>query len=268
MYHEVFEKLSHLSNLYSTAQGRTLNEAPRLVIDYISKLKIHCDFYPRGCPEMVQVGNLKRHVSTCGFSPVQCSNEGCKAVVNARDKLHHTAEVSDFRKLKCHECAEVKELLRMVLARQDKIKEELKNDMKRMKEEVKVDVKGEIKAVKNELKQETKGMKDEIKAEVKGEMKQVKGEVKAMKNELKQETKGIKSGMKEIKNEITEMKEKMNLMGDDMNETSPEMPEGIVGETEDNKENVTIETIEIEGTKEVIGVETTGAAWAMTENVK
>jgi hypothetical protein len=67
---------------------------------------------------MVQVENLKRHVASCGFSPVQCSNDGCNVLVNASDKRHHETEVCDSRNLKCHDCGQ------------------LKNEVKEMKDEM------------------------------------------------------------------------------------------------------------------------------------
>ena len=215
----------------------TLRQASRIVKDYISELNIHCDFYPRGCREIVQVENLKRHVASCGFSPVQCSNEGCDAVVNTRDKLHHEAEVCDLRKLKCHDCADVKDLLFQMLAGQHQMKDEIKAELKRGMNEVK----NEMKAMKNEIKQETKGvksgmkgmkdemngmkegineevkvvmseMKEEIKNEVKGEMKEVKNETKVMKNEIKVEMKGEMNTMREeIKNEMKGIKEEIKV---------------------------------------------------------
>ena len=199
----------------------TLRPASRIVNDYISELNIHCDFYPRGCPEMVQVENLKRHVASCGFYPVQCSNDGCNVLVNASDKLHHETEVCDFRKLKCHDCGQLK----------NEMKDQIKNEMKGMKEDMKTEMKGMKEEMKSEIKNEVKeGMKeiidqvlvhqvqmqDRISSEVKEE---VKNEVRDMKVELKNEMKGmIENEMKGIKEEMkNEMKEiVMNAVRDAM----------------------------------------------------
>ena len=86
----------------------TLTQVPRIVTDYLSELNIRCDYFSRGCREFVQLGNLATHVTNCGFSPVKCSNDGCGKVLNKQDKTHHEAEVCDFRKLKCHDCAELR----------------------------------------------------------------------------------------------------------------------------------------------------------------
>ena len=188
----------------------TLNRAPNIVTDYISELNIHCDFYSRGCPEMVQVAKLERHVANCRFSPVQCSNEGCEAVVNVKDKLRHEEEECEFRQVKCHGCGDrgslLNDLLLQMLSRQEEIKREIKaemqNEMKKATEQIKVEVKREIKevtsemkAMKNELKQDTQATKNRIKVEV-------KSGTEALKNEMKQEISGIKSGMTSMKSEL------------------------------------------------------------------
>ena len=192
----------------------TLKEASRIVKNYLSELNIRCDFYPRGCPEMVQLGDLKRHVRSCGFSPVQCSNDGCNILVNARDKLHHEAEVCDFRKLKCHDCGQLKnevEEMKKMVARQDR----MRNEMKEMIEKEMKEMKNEIKGMKNEI----EGIKDEIKNEIKNVGEGLKGMIvqvrqgemrKRISDEVKEVVKSEVKGMKvEIKNEIKEMKDEM-----------------------------------------------------------
>ena len=86
----------------------TLNKTPRILTDYFSELKIRCDYFSRGCLEFVQLGDLERHVKDCGFTPVLCSNEGCVVEMNKRDRTHHETEVCEFRKVKCHDCSEIR----------------------------------------------------------------------------------------------------------------------------------------------------------------
>ena len=194
----------------------TLKEASRIVKNYLSELNIRCDFYVRGCPEMVELGDLKRHVRSCGFSPVQCSNDGCNILVNARDKLHHEAEVCDFRKLKCHDCGQLKndvEEMKKMVARQDR----MRNEMKEMIEKELTGIKNEIKGVKNEIegmKNEIEGMKDEMK-EMRNEVKNVGEEVKGMIVQVRQDEvrERISDAVKEeVKNEVKEMKDEMKEM--------------------------------------------------------
>jgi F0F1-type ATP synthase membrane subunit b/b' len=192
---------------------------------------------------MVQVENLKRHVASCGFSPVQCSNDGCDVLVNASDKLHHETEVCDFRNLKCHDCGqlknEVKEMKDQIKNEMNGMKEEMKNEiqneMKGMKEEMKGEIKNEVKEgmkemidqvlvhqdqmqdrisseVNEEVKNEVRDMKVEIKNEMKG---MIENEMKGMKEEIKNEMKGMKEEMKEMKEE---MKNEMKGMKEEMKE--------------------------------------------------
>ena len=175
----------------------TLRPASRIVNDYISELNIHCDFHSRGCPEMVQVGNLKRHVASCGFSPVQCSNDGCNVLLNARDKLHHEAEVCDFKKLKCHDCGQLKNEMKEMKDEMLKGQDCMKNEMKGMKEEMKG------------MKEEMKGMEEEMKG-MKEEMKGMKEEMKGMKEEMKKELKNeMREGLKEVLNQVLVCQDQM-----------------------------------------------------------
>ena len=45
---------------------------PRLLNNYLSKLKINCDHASRGCLEYIYVENLESHAGSCGFAPVMC----------------------------------------------------------------------------------------------------------------------------------------------------------------------------------------------------
>jgi gas vesicle protein len=177
---------------------------------------------------MVQVENLKRHVASCGFSPVQCSNDGCNVLVNARDKLYHEAEVCDFRKMKCYDCCqlnnEAKEMKDEMLARQDDmqhemkgIKEEMKGEIKNkvkegmkeiMENEMKGMIENEMKEMRNRIRNEMRDMKIEIKNEMKG---MIENEIKGMKEEIKGEmkeivTNAVRDAMAGIQNPDIEMK--------------------------------------------------------------
>lgn len=120
----------------------TLGKSSRLVTRYLSNLKIRCDYFNRGCREVALLGDLETHVKNCGFAAVRCSNEGCVAQVNKRDKIYHETEVCEFRKfVKCHDCSAVK-----------KDCTEIKKDVGAMKKEVE-DVKMNMKELKDQLNQ-------------------------------------------------------------------------------------------------------------------
>ena len=88
-----------------------LTDAPRIVTDYLNGQKIRCDYEDRGCRELVQLQNLNRHVSECGFSPVVCGNQGCGQTISKRDRTYHESELCQFRKLKCHNCEEISTMM-------------------------------------------------------------------------------------------------------------------------------------------------------------
>ena len=89
----------------------TLAEVPRIVKNYLDERKIRCDYYDRGCRELVQLQNLKRHVAECGFTPVVCGNQGCGETISKRDRTYHESELCQFRKLKCHNCGEISTMM-------------------------------------------------------------------------------------------------------------------------------------------------------------
>ncbi|CAB4001593.1 RING finger 151-like [Paramuricea clavata] len=87
----------------------SLRQAPRTVTNLLSELKIRCQFFDRGCGKFVELGDLERHVTDCGFAPAVCSNEGCQLEVNKQDLLHHETAVCELRRVKCHSCNEIRQ---------------------------------------------------------------------------------------------------------------------------------------------------------------
>ena len=80
---------------------------PRVLNNYLSKLKINCDYASRGCTEFNCVEDLESHVATCGFAPVLCSNQNCGLVIDKQEKVHHETVSCEYRK--CHDCAKIQE---------------------------------------------------------------------------------------------------------------------------------------------------------------
>ena len=112
----------------------TLREAPRIVKDCLSEFRIRCEFFNRGCG-FVELGKLERHVMECGFAPVACSNEGCDAEVNKRDLIHHETAVCEHRRVKCHNCEEMRHELTKVNEKLDGMEKkftELNETMKQL----------------------------------------------------------------------------------------------------------------------------------------
>ncbi|CAB3976981.1 polyadenylate-binding 1-like [Paramuricea clavata] len=138
----------------------TLRQAPRLVNNYLSELKIKCDFASRGCPEFIRLESLESHVLNCGFSPVLCSNEECGMEINKQDRIHHETEVCEYRRVKCHDCGQIQELVGVLMKINTTTKnrvEGLKGNMKQEFKKFEV-VKEDVKYVKDNLSKVNKNM--------------------------------------------------------------------------------------------------------------
>ena len=104
----------------------SLRQAPRTVTNLLSELKIRCQFFDRGCGQFVELGDLERHVTDCGFAPAVCSNEGCQLEVNKQDLLHHETAVCELRRVKCHSCNEIRQEMDTVKVNLAAMNEKLK----------------------------------------------------------------------------------------------------------------------------------------------
>ena len=147
----------------------TLRRPQRLVSNYLSKLKINCDHASRGCPQFICLEELESHVASCGYAPVLCSNAECGVEINKQDKVHHETEVCEFRRVKCHDCAQIQEdvgLLKgslVVLDRKvetvNKVNTEINKKVEEAREETK-EVKKEVKDITNNLSRVNKDMNE------------------------------------------------------------------------------------------------------------
>ena len=106
----------------------TLRQAPRLVNNYLSELRINCDYSSRGCHEYIRLEELASHVANCNFAPVKCSNEECRMEVNKGELIHHESTVCEYRKVQCHSCKKLEQDVK-------EMKEKLE-DMAGIKEDV------------------------------------------------------------------------------------------------------------------------------------
>ena len=159
---------------------------PRVLNNYLSKLKINCDYASRGCPEFVCVEDLERHVAKCGFAPVLCSNQNCGMVIDKQDKVHH--EIVTCKNRKCHDCGKIQ---KDVTA--------LKGSLIELDKEVN-GVKDEMKNIKDEFKREQE--------EIKKEMVEVVEEVKNVTESLSK----VNEDMDEVKVTMSQMLEKLNML--------------------------------------------------------
>ena len=117
----------------------TLREAPRVVTNVLSELKIRCDFYERGCIKFVELGDLEKHCKECEFGPAICSNQGCYLDVNRRDLMYHGRAVCERRRVECHNCVELRQEMGTMKQTLTEMNEKL--DMAAGNEEMKCDLK-------------------------------------------------------------------------------------------------------------------------------
>ena len=162
---------------------------PRVVNNYLSKLKINCDHAGRGCPQFTCLEELETHVASCGYAPAWCSNAECGMEINKQDKVHHETEVCEYRRVKCHDCAQIQEDVGL-----------LKGSLSVL--EGKVETGNEKVEASRE---ETKEVKKEVK-EVKKEVKEVKKEVEDLKDNLSRVNKNVD----EVKVMIAQVLEHLN----------------------------------------------------------
>ena len=141
-----------------------LTEPNQIVKDYLNELNIRCVYINRGCQQIVQLQHLDQHEATCGFTPAVCTNQGCGATLNQRDLIHHESEVCEFRKLKCHSCAEMTKTLADMEKRMANVEKNMatsiimetkvanvKRNVARDIAEIKTDMEEKLEAVNNEV---------------------------------------------------------------------------------------------------------------------
>ncbi|CAB4010527.1 RING finger 151-like [Paramuricea clavata] len=188
----------------------TLKRPTRFLKNYLEDLKIKCDHHDRGCPDVVRLEDLQRHVDQCGFAPVMCGNEGCETEVNRRDQENHEKNLCQFRIAKCHDCKDIKASQNGIKASQEEMKasqDEMKasqNEMKASQEEMKASQdelkasQNEMKASQDEMKVQNTRMEDEIKENV-DVMKQSQDVINVKVNKMKDNVDEIKQTQAEMK---------------------------------------------------------------------
>jgi hypothetical protein len=185
--------------------------------NYLSKLKINCDYASRGCPEFTCVEDLKTHVASCGFAPVFCSNENCGTEINKQEKDHHETVVCEYRRMNCHDCGQIQEdvgtlkgSLVVLDGKVEATNKEMKNnhaEMKKIVGKLEGNLVGLNKRI-NEKVEAVKNSQDEIKQEVRKEVGEVKREVKGIKENLCKVNKDVD----EVKIMMIQMLEKLNML--------------------------------------------------------
>ena len=198
---------------------------PRLVNNYLSKLKINCDHASRGCPEFICVEDLESHVESCGFSPVMCSNENCGMEINKQDKDHHENEVCEYRKVKCQNCGKMQEVVGrlegslMVLdGKVEGVEKKIEKnhvDIKRIVAKLEGSLAGMNKMVNEKvetLKRTNKVVKEKVEA-----MRNRQEEVQREVGEVKKEVKDVKENLSKVNKDVDEVKVMMSQVLEKLN---------------------------------------------------
>ena len=186
---------------------------PRVVNNYLSKLKINCDYASRGCPEFTCVEVFQTHVANCEFAPVFCSNENCGKEINKQDKVHHETELCGYRKVKCHDCGQTREVVGRLEGRLMELDEKGQTAEKKMENNH-----AEMKKIVGKLEGSLVGMNKRINEKVEAiknrhdEMKQEQHEVKKEITNMKENLCKVNKDVDEVKVMMSQMLEKFNML--------------------------------------------------------
>ena len=179
----------------------TLRKAPRVLRNCLSKLKINCDHASRGCPQFTRLEELETHVSNCGYAPVLCSNAECGMEINKQDKVHHETEVCEYRRVKCHDCGKMQEVVGRLEGRiveLDKKVEEARGETKK------------------EVQNATKNMSDKVEA-MNEEMRTTSGQTEKEIEEVKKDVKDVKENLFKVNKDVDEVKVMMSQVLEKLN---------------------------------------------------
>ena len=199
----------------------TLIQPPRMVKDYLDELNIRCVYRDRGCEEIVQLQHLDQHEDSCGFTPAVCGNQGCGAILNKRDLIHHESELCEYRKLKCHSCEEMTKTLADVekrTARMETNQNNMETKLVNLEKNMETQIKNTDTTMKNTAIMETRLANVETgMANVQTRMANVETKMVHMKTDLEgkldavnNEVKGLRTALVEAFNEMKDVLVKMD----------------------------------------------------------
>ena len=213
----------------------TLRRA-RVVNNYLSKLKINCDYASRGCPEFTCVEGLQTHVANCEFAPVFCSNENCGMEINRQDQVHHETEVCGYRKVKCHDCGQTREVVERLEGRLMELDGEVQTAKKKTENNH-----AETKKIVGKLEGSLVGMNKRINEKVEA-IKNRHDEMKQDQHEVKKEIKDVKENLSKVNKDVDEVKVMMSQMLEKFNmlELLSKLPSSTEGMFNTPREDILI----------------------------
>ena len=191
---------------------------PRVVNNMLSKLKINCDYASRGCPEFTCLEDLETHVVNCGYAPMFCSNAECGMEFNKQDQVHHETKVCEYRRVKCHDCGQIQEDVRVLKEILMALDGEVETAVKKVMDQ---NMEAVLEVV-NKINQEVNGKVEASSEETKQELVDVKNEVKDIKDNLSKVNKDVD----EVKVMMTQVLEKLKML--EQLHTLPSPAEGML----------------------------------------
>ena len=187
----------------------TLNDAPRIVKDYLNDLRIRCDYYDRGCRKPVLLQNFDGHVAACGFTPVVCRNQGCDEIINKRDRRYHESVHCQFRDLKLLDCKELIGLIADMKSEMNELDTKMENTSTQMS-----DVRTKIAETNTEVTDaKTEMLRTDARVEnVDTKLKIVHAKVTMIVSKLENFQEEVQAKFGKVNNDMTLMKASLNEM--------------------------------------------------------
>ena len=198
----------------------TLRRA-RLASNYLSKLKINCNHASRGCAELTCLEDLETHVANCGYAPVLCSNAECGMVINKRERVHHEAEICQYRKMKCHDCRQIQEDVGTLKGSSIELDGKVEAANKEMKKTV-GELKGSLMGLDGKVEAANKELKKTV-GELKGSLMELDGKVEAANEEMKNNHDEVKKVVGELEGSLKALDGKVEAANKEMKKTVGEL---------------------------------------------
>ena len=205
---------------------------PRLLNNYLSKLKINCDHASRGCLEYINVEDLESHAGSCGFAPVMCSNENCGMVINKQEREHHETVVCEYRKEECLDSGKLQEAVERLEGRLMKLEEKAETNHVEMKRIV-GKIEGSLGGINKKINEKVETLNEVVNVKVEtleGMNEMVNIKVEALQNQLHQEVGGVKKEVGEVRKEVGGVKEQVGGVKKELG--------GVQKDVKDLKENL------------------------------
>ena len=133
--------------------------------------------------------------------------------INKQDKVHHETEVCEYRRVKCHDCGKMQEVVGRlegkIMEMNRKLEEVKRETMKEVRNAAK-NTSDKVEAMNEEMKTAST-QTEKVKKEV-GEVKEEVGEVKKEVKDVKENLSKVNKDVDEIKVMMSEVLEKLNML--------------------------------------------------------